>query len=59
MRVSRRTILRSSHDLILIVGAAIALAMIISKMVHNWRNLPVNLGMNNAATVAESRVALR
>ena len=61
MRVNGRTILRSSHDLILIVGALIALAMIISKMVHNWRNLPPSLGMDNAAAVmvADSRVVPR
>jgi len=57
MRISGRTIVRSSHDLILVVGAVIAIAMIVSKMVHNWRNLPPpNLGMSNAAVmVADSR----
>ena len=56
MRVNTKTVLRSSHDLILIVGAVIALAMIISKMVHNWRDLPPKLGMTNAAVmVADSR----
>jgi hypothetical protein len=56
MRVNAKNVLRSSHDMILIVGAVIALAMIISKMVHNWRDLPPNLGMTNAAVmVADSR----
>jgi hypothetical protein len=43
--------------MILIIGAMIALAMIVSKMVHNWRNPPTNLGMGNAVTVVDSRVA--
>ena len=46
MRIKARSIVKSSHDLILIVGALIAIAMIVSKMVHNWRNLPPSLGMN-------------
>jgi hypothetical protein len=55
MRISGRTLVRSSHDLILIIGAVIAIAMIVSKMVHNWRNLPSNLGMSNASVmVAEN-----
>ena len=57
MRVSRKAAVRSSHDVILIVAAMIAMAMIVSKMVHNWRSLPTNLGMNNAVTAVESRVA--
>ena len=44
MRTGGKSIVKSSHDLILIVGAAIAIAMIVAKMVHNWRNLPTNLG---------------
>ena len=60
MRINGRTIVKSSHDLILIVGAVIALAMIVGKMVHNWRNLPPSLGMSNAAVmVADNRVAPR
>lgn len=60
MRLNGRTIFKSSHDLILIVGAMIALAMIVAKMVHNWRSLPASLGMNNAAMmVADSRNVLR
>ncbi len=57
MRVIGRTKIRSSHDVILIVGALIAIAMIVSKMVHNWRSLPQNLGMNNAVTLVNSRTA--
>ena len=37
--------------MILIIGAVIAIAMIVSKMVHNWRNLPPSLGMSNAAVM--------
>ena len=60
MRVNGRTIFKSSHDLILIIGAVIALAMIVSKMVHSWRSLPTSLGMNQAAAmVADSRSVLR
>ncbi|MGH7924891.1 MAG: hypothetical protein ACREQH_09920 [Candidatus Binatus sp.] len=59
MRVSRKSIFRSSHDLILIIGAMIALAMIVSKMVHSWRSAPPSLGMENSVTVAGSRVASR
>ena len=59
MRISRRSVARSSHDVILIVAAMIALAMIVSKMVHNWRSLPTSLGMDNAVTVADGRVASR
>jgi hypothetical protein len=59
MRLNGRTIFKSSHDLILIVGAMIALAMIVSKMVRNWRSQPASLGMNNAAVmVADSRSML-
>lgn len=57
MRVIGRSKIRSSHDVILIVGALIAIAMIVSKMVHNWRSLPQNLGMNNAVTLVNSRNA--
>ncbi len=57
MRVIGRSKIRSSHDVILIVGALIAIAMIVSKMVHNWRSLPQNLGMNSAVTLVNSRVA--
>ncbi len=51
MRIGGKTLVKSSHDLILIIGAVIAIAMIVSKMVHNWRSAPVNLGMSNAAVV--------
>jgi hypothetical protein len=57
MRVIGRSKIRSSHDVILIVGALIAIAMIVSKMVHNWRSLPPSLGMNSAVTLVNSRVA--
>ena len=53
MRVNAKAIVKSSHDFILIVGAVIAIAMIASEMVHNWRSVPKNLGMG---TVAESRL---
>ena len=48
MRINGRSIVKSSHDLILVVGAVIAIAMIVSKMVHNWRHLPPSLGMTSA-----------
>jgi hypothetical protein len=55
MRIVGRTRARSSHDLLLIVGAVIAIAMIVSKMVHNWRHLPPSLGMTSTAVmVADS-----
>jgi hypothetical protein len=58
MRISGR--IKSSHDLLLIIGAVIAIAMIISKMVHNWRYLPPSLGMSNAAVrIADSSVVPR
>jgi len=56
MKVTAKTIVKSSHDAILIVGALIAIAMIASEMVHNWRSVPKNIGMG---TVAESRLAAR
>ena len=60
MRISGKSIAKSSHDLILIVGAVIAIMMIVSKMVHNWRNLPPSLGMTNAAVmVADNSLAPR
>ncbi len=51
MRIGGKSAVKSSHDLILIVGAVIAIAMIVSKMIHNWRTLPSNLGMTNAAVM--------
>ena len=58
MRISGKTLVKSSHDMILIIGAVIAIAMIVSKMVHNWRNLPPSLGMSNAAVmVADNSLA--
>jgi len=42
---------KSSHDLILIVGAAIAIAIMITSMLHSWRPLPPKLGMNTVVTV--------
>jgi hypothetical protein len=51
---------KSSHDLLLIVGAVIAIAMIVATMVHNWRNLPSNLGKSDASVmVADNRLAPR
>lgn len=55
MRVLGRTRVRSPHDLVLIIGAVIAIAMIVSKMVHNWRHFPPSLGMTaTAVMVADS-----
>jgi hypothetical protein len=55
MRFNGKTLVKSSHDLILIIGAVIAIAMLVSKMVHNWRNTPAGLGMTNATVmVAEA-----
>ena len=60
MRISGKTLVKSSHDLVLIIGAVIAIAMIVSKMVHNWRNSPPSLGMSNAAVmVADSSLPPR
>ena len=62
MRTGGKSIVKSSHDLLLIVGAVIAIAMIVAKMVHNWRNLPTSLGANNASVllvVADNRLAPR
>jgi hypothetical protein len=60
MRVVGKTRVRSSHDLVLIVGAVIAIAMIVSKMVHNWRHLPPSLGMTTTAVmVADSNFTPR
>ena len=58
MRINGKTLVKSSHDMILIIGAVIAIAMIVSKMVHNWRNLPASLGTSNAAVmVADNSLA--
>jgi hypothetical protein len=60
MRTGVKSIVKSSHDLILIVGAVIAVAMIVATMVHNWRNLPSNLGTSDASVmVADNRLAPR
>ena len=60
MRFNGKTLVKSSHDLILIIGAVIAIAMLVSKMVHNWRNAPAGLGMTNATVmVAEAGPAPR
>ena len=60
MQISAKSVVKSSHDLILIVGAVIAIAMIVAKMVHNWRNLPPNLGMTTSAVmVADNSLARR
>jgi hypothetical protein len=57
MRIRGKTVAKSSHDFILIVGAIIAIAMLVSKMVHSWRTLPPTLGMGNEAVMlADSRV---
>lgn len=58
MRIGK-SVLKSSHDLILVVAAAIAIAMMVSSILHNSRIFPANLGMGNAMTVADSRVAPR
>jgi hypothetical protein len=49
MRINRRTVIRTS-DLILIVGAVLAIAMMISAMRHNRKNLQQGLGMQTAVT---------
>ena len=60
MRISAKSVVKSSHDLILIVGEVIAVTMIVAKMVHNWRTLPPSLGMSNAAVmVADNNLAPR
>jgi hypothetical protein len=60
MRTGGKSIVKSSHDLLLIVGAVIAIAMIVATMVHNWRNLPSNMGMSDASVVvADNRLAPR
>ncbi|HEV2171237.1 MAG TPA: hypothetical protein VGR40_09835 [Candidatus Binatus sp.] len=57
MKIKARSMVKSSHDLILVVGALLALAMIVSEMVHNWRHLPA--GSYGATTVTENRLAAR
>ena len=52
MRTSQKSLLKSSHDLILIVGAVIAIAMMVSSIRRHWRILPASLGMGNTVTVA-------
>jgi hypothetical protein len=52
MRISRKLTTKSSHDLILIVGAAIAIAIMVTSMLHSWRPLPPKLGMNAVAAMA-------
>lgn len=49
MRINRRTAVKSA-DLILIVGAVLAIAMMISAMRHNRKNLQQGLGMRSAVT---------
>lgn len=49
MRINRRTAFKSS-DLILIVGAVLAIAMMISAMRHNRKNLQQGLGMQSGVT---------
>ena len=57
MPVSRKSVLKSSHDMILIVGAVIAVAWMISSMAHHWRMSPTNLGMTDTVTVASIHIA--
>jgi hypothetical protein len=60
MRTGGKSIVKSSHDLLLIVGAVIAIAMIVATMVHNWRNMPSNMGMSDASVmVADNLLAPR
>ena len=60
MRTGGKSIVKSSHDLLLIVGAVIAIAMIVATMVHNWRNLPSNLGaIDSSVMVADNLLAPR
>jgi hypothetical protein len=49
MRINRRTAVKSA-DLILIVGAVLAIAMMISAMRHNRKTLQQGLGMRSAVT---------
>lgn len=58
MRIGK-SLLKSSHDVILIVAAAIAIAMMVSSVLHNSRIFPESWGMGNAVRVADSRVAPR
>ena len=56
MKINTKSLVKSSHDLILIIGATLAIIMIGSEMLHNWRSVPKNMGMSS---VAESRLASR
>ena len=49
-----KSVLKSSHDLVLIVGAAIAIAMMVSSMLHSSSIYPANLGMGNAMRLART-----
>jgi len=51
MPISGKSLVKSSHDLILIVCAVIAIAMIVSKVVRNWRNSSPSVGMSSAAVM--------
>ena len=51
MRISRKSILQSSHDLILIIGAMIAIAMMVSSLRHHVRLTQPSLGMTTSQIV--------
>jgi len=52
MRISRKSLLQSSHDFILILCATIAIVMMVSSLRHHLRFAPTGLGMVSATTAA-------
>jgi hypothetical protein len=57
MPISRKSILKSSHDLILIVAAVIAIAFMVNSMRHHWRI--GSLGASDAVMMAAASVTPR
>lgn len=56
MQVSRKSVLRSSHDLILIVGAVIAIAWMLVSTLHHYRITPPSVGMISGARMASFNI---
>src|SRR5271154_1705588 len=56
MQVSRKSVLRSSHDLILIVGAVIAIAWMLVSTLHHYRITPPSVGMISGTRMASFHI---
>lgn len=59
MQTSLKSLFKSSHDLILLIGAVIAITIMLSSLLRHWRTVPTSLGMGDAVTVTDSRLASR